>query len=198
MFHSRAICPDDVPRSAEPPCLPDAAAVRQSERGAEHAGRADCHFRPSLLRRAPRCSVLLLFTLQAWTLNPVFSGHCPTSPRTCFGGFRVFGGGVGGRRSCPLQNGSRWWDRGRSGGGFLTIVHHLEGAVSHGRPAAAHRCPLSLVSADGLCARVGGPAVPHVLAAHLHSRAPPAPAGLLLVSRPQPPPAGARPSREAR
>lgn len=41
------------------------------------------------------------------------------------------------------------------------------------------------VSADRLRARLGGPAVPHVLAAHLHPRAPAAPAGLLLVSRPQ-------------
>lgn len=41
---------------------------------------------------------------------------------------------------------------------------------------------LSQIAAHGLCARIGRPAVPHVLAARVHPCAPRAPAGLLLVS----------------
>lgn len=41
---------------------------------------------------------------------------------------------------------------------------------------------LSQIAANGLCARIGRPAVPHVLAARVHPCAPRAPVGLLLVS----------------
>lgn len=41
---------------------------------------------------------------------------------------------------------------------------------------------LSQIAANSLCARIGRPAVPHVLAARVHPCAPRAPAGLLLVS----------------
>lgn len=82
--------------------------------------------------------------------------------------------------------------RGGRGASHLSPDEAPRRVVSWAWFVAAHRV-LFPVSADGLRARGGGAAVPHVLATHLHPRAPPAPAGLLLVSEPPPapPPPGA-------
>lgn len=135
------------------------------------AGRARCHLLPSLLRRAPRFAVLLFFRLKAWTLNAVFSGNrLHDEPENLL------------RRSARVSGGR--------GASHLSPDEAPRRVVSWAWFVAAHRV-LFPVSADGLRARGGGAAVPHVLATHLHPRAPPAPAGLLLVSEPPRPPPGA-------
>ena len=68
--------------------------------------------------------------------------------------------------------------------GFTGIVHlwWLERVSPCAGPAATHSCSLSHFLVNRLSPRLGRPALPDALAAHLHPCAPPAPAGLLLVS----------------
>lgn len=162
-----------------PPSAPRASRCSRGAVMQRGAGRARCHLLPSLLRRAPRFAVLLFFRLKAWTLNAVFSGNrLHDEPENLL------------RRSARVSGGR--------GASHLSPDEAPRRVVSWAWFVAAHRV-LFPVSADGLRARGGGAAVPHVLATHLHPRAPPAPAGLLLVSEPPPhPPLRARPFPRAR
>lgn len=186
-FHSLAICPNDIP--AEPPASPPPrTASRRIHPSEPGPGSTRRNFPQFLLRCWPGVSGLLRFlVLTPHSLCQEAITVCVRCPRSYFAAYPFF------------RTVSETWDffffftsridQDNTIQDHAWLSEHGLSVIAWAWLRVERQWPLTAVSllhfpANRLSPRLGGPAVPDVLAAHLHPGAPPAPAGLLLVSWP--------------